>query len=76
MNVGAGFEISTKDLAGKIVELTGFRGRIVWDTTKPNGQPRRCLDTSRARELFGWEAETAFEDGLKETIDWYLREKL
>ncbi len=75
VNVGAGFEISMKDLAGRIIERTGFRGKIVWDTSKPNGQPRRRLDTSRARELFGWEAATAFEDGLKKTIDWYLREK-
>ncbi|GAH65117.1 unnamed protein product, partial [marine sediment metagenome] len=75
VNVGAGFEISTKALAEKIVELTGFRGRIVWDTTKPNGQPRRCLDTSRASELFGWEARTGFEDGLKKTIEWYLADK-
>ena len=74
VNIGAGFEISMKDLAEKIASLTGFQGRIVWDTSKPGGQPRRCLDTSRARELFGWEAGTAFEDGLRRTVDWYLAE--
>ena len=63
-----------KDLAEKITDLTGFRGRIVWDTSKPGGQPRRCLDTSRARELFGWEARTAFDDGLRKTIEWCLAE--
>ncbi len=74
VNLGAGFEITMKDLAGKIAELTRFPGEIVWDTSKPNGQPRRCLDTSRAREKFGWEARTAFDDGLKATVEWYLRE--
>jgi GDP-L-fucose synthase len=74
VNLGAGFEISMKDLAERIAELAGFSGEIVWDTSKPNGQPRRCLDTSRAREKFGWEARTAFDDGLKATVEWYLRE--
>jgi GDP-L-fucose synthase len=71
VNIGAGFEISIRDLTNLIVELSGFKGEIRWDTTKPNGQPRRCLDTSRARELFGFQAPTQFEDGLQQAIDWY-----
>lgn len=71
VNIGSGFEISIKDLVELIAELTGFRGRIVWDTTKPNGQPRRCLDTRRAWELFGFQAKTHFRDGLRRTIEWY-----
>ena len=73
INLGAGFEISIKDLAALIAELTGFRGRIVWDATKPNGQPRRCLDTSRAWERFGFRAKTDFHAGLRRTIDWYVQ---
>jgi GDP-L-fucose synthase len=72
INLGAGFEISIRDLAALIAELTGFRGRIVWDATKPNGQPRRCLDTSRAWERFGFRAKTDFREGLRHTIDWYV----
>ena len=72
VNIGAGFEISIKDLAELIAELTGFRGRIVWDTSKPNGQPRRCLDTSRAWELFAFRAQTDFREGLRRTIKWYI----
>ena len=71
VNIGAGFEISIKDLVGLIARLTGFRGRIVWDTTKPNGQPRRCLDTSRAEKAFGFKATTQFEEGLRRTVEWY-----
>jgi GDP-L-fucose synthase len=71
VNIGAGFEISIKDLAELIVELTGFKGRIAWDTSKPGGQPRRCLDTSRAEREFGFRAHTGFEEGLSRTIDWY-----
>jgi len=71
VNLGAGFEISVKDLVAKIVELTGFKGRIVWDTSKPDGQPRRMLDTSKAERYFGFKAKTTFDDGLKETIAWY-----
>jgi GDP-L-fucose synthase len=71
VNIGAGFEISIRDLAGLIAELTGFRGEIAWDTTKPNGQPRRCLDTTRAAELFGFRARTDFREGLRRTIAWY-----
>jgi GDP-L-fucose synthase len=71
VNIGSGFEISIKDLAEKIARMTGFEGDLVWDTSKPNGQPRRALDTSRAREKFGFRAKTDFEEGLQETIDWY-----
>ena len=71
VNIGAGFELSIKDLAELIVRLTGFRGTLQWDATKPDGQPRRCLDTARARELFGFVANTSFEEGLRETVEWY-----
>jgi len=71
VNLGAGREISIRDLATTIAEQTGYRGRLVWDATKPDGQPRRCLDTSRARERLGWAASTPFEDGLKRTIAWF-----
>jgi GDP-L-fucose synthase len=70
VNIGAGFEITIKDLAGVIARLTGFSGKINWDTSKPDGQPRRMLDTSRAAE-FGFKAKTHFEEGLKKTIEWY-----
>jgi GDP-L-fucose synthase len=73
VNIGAGFEISIKALAEKIAVLTGFTGRIAWDTTKPNGQPRRSLDVSRAERLFGFKAATGFDEGLKHTVEWYLR---
>lgn len=71
VNLGAGFEISIRDLAELIAELTGFTGRISWDTSKPGGQPRRMLDTSRARERFGFEAKVGFREGLQRTIAWY-----
>ncbi len=71
VNLGTGNEITIRDLAGLIANATGFRGEIVWDTTKPNGQPRRCLDTSRASDGFGFRAEASFEDGLRETVAWY-----
>jgi len=71
VNVGAGFEISIKALVELIAELTGFRGRVMWDTTKPNGQPRRSLDTSRAWEAFGFRARTPFREGLERTVAWY-----
>jgi len=71
VNIGAGFEISVKELVGLIAELTGFQGRVVWDTSKPNGQPRRSLDTSRALEAFGFRARTPFREGLERTIAWY-----
>jgi GDP-L-fucose synthase len=71
VNLGAGFEISIKDLVAKIIELTGFRGKVVWDTTKPDGQPRRMLDTGRAEKYFGFKAKTNFNEGLKRTVKWY-----
>lgn len=71
VNVGAGFEISIRDLANKIAELVGFRGQIVWDTSRPNGQPRRCLDTTRAEEKFGFRATVSLEEGLRRTLEWY-----
>jgi GDP-L-fucose synthase len=71
VNIGAGFEISIRDLVALIVELTGFNGRIVWDTTKPDGQPRRMLDTTRALAEFGFRARSNFREGLAKTIDWY-----
>ena len=72
VNLGSAFEISIKDLLETIARLTGFEGEIRWDSSKPNGQPRRKLDTSRAQELFGFKSQTTFEDGLKQTIDWYI----
>lgn len=71
VNIGAGFEISIRELVELIVELTGFKGRIVWDETKPDGQPRRMLNTTRAFEEFGFKAKTDFRNGLKKTIEWY-----
>jgi len=73
VNLGSGMEISIRDLAKTLQRITGFEGRIIWDSNHPNGQPRRCLDTSRARERFGFEAEIEFEDGLRETCEWYTR---
>jgi GDP-L-fucose synthase len=74
VNLGAGFEITIKDLAEKIQALVGFEGELVWNSDKPDGQPRRCLDTSRAKQRFGFEAEVGFDDGLARTIEWYRRE--
>lgn len=68
VNLGA-IKITIKNLVELIVKLTGFKGAITWDTTKPDGQPRRCLDTQKAEKLLGWKA--SFEEGLKQTIDWY-----
>ncbi|MFN3742122.1 MAG: GDP-L-fucose synthase family protein [Anaerolineales bacterium] len=76
VNLGSGYEISIKDLAELIVRLTGFQGKLIWDTTKPNGQPRRGLDVSRAKAYFGWEAKTPFEEGLRRTIEWYKLHRL
>ena len=73
VNLGAGFEIRIKDLAEMIADMTGFKGRLVWDTTQPDGQPRRCLDVARAAALFGFRARTSFEDGLRKTVDWYVQ---
>jgi GDP-L-fucose synthase len=71
VNIGAGFEITIKELAELIACLTGFEGRVVWDASKPDGQPRRCLDISRAEKEFGFRAQTTFEEGLRRTIEWY-----
>ena len=71
VNLGVGREITIRELVALITRLTGFEGEIAWDTSKPDGQPRRALDTSRARERFGFVAETSFEEGLRRTIDWY-----
>jgi GDP-L-fucose synthase len=72
VNLGSGMEISIHDLATMIAEMTGFSGKIIWDTSQPNGQPRRCLDVSKAAQEFGFRAETPFRDGLRKTIDWYI----
>jgi len=73
VNLGSGMEISIRDLANIIAEWTGFNGKIIWDTSKPNGQPRRCLDVARAEQEFGFRASTPFDTGLRKTIDWYLK---
>ncbi len=75
VNLGASREISIRDLVTVIAKLCGFTGRLTWDASKPDGQPRRCLDTSRAKELLGWEAKMPFEDGLRRTIAWYRAER-
>jgi GDP-L-fucose synthase len=71
VNLGAGKEISIRELAELVAEVVGFKGRITWDTSMPNGQPRRSIDASRARELFGFEAKTPLREGLERTIAWY-----
>jgi GDP-L-fucose synthase len=71
VNLGSGFEISIKDLTEMVIRLTGFQGSLTWDTSKPNGQPRRGLDVSLAREKFGWQARTSFQEGLIRTIEWF-----
>jgi GDP-L-fucose synthase len=76
VNLGAGFEISIRDLLQKIIELTGFKGRISWDTTKPDGQPRRMLDTGRAERYFVFKARTSLEEGLRKTVQWYKENML
>ncbi len=75
VNLGVGQEITIRDLVTLIVRFTGFIGEIRWDASKPDGQPRRALDTSRAREWFGFTARTSFEEGLRRTVDWYLAER-
>lgn len=72
VNLGSGMEISIRDLAERIAHLSGFTGHLVFDSTKPDGQPRRCVDTSRAASLFGFQASTTLEEGLKKTIAWYV----
>lgn len=71
INLGTGEEISIRDLAALIARETGFKGRFVWDTTKPNGQPRRCLDTTRAKELFGFQAKYRLREGIAKTVVWF-----
>ena len=72
VNLGSSLEVTIKNLADTIKSLTGFKGRITWDTSKPDGQPRRCLDVSRAKHFFNFTAEIPFDQGLKKTIDWWL----
>jgi GDP-L-fucose synthase len=74
VNVGSGQEITIRDLVGKVCDLCAFKGEVRWDATKPDGQPRRCLDTTRAKVAFGFEATTSLRDGLIETIAWYERQ--
>jgi GDP-L-fucose synthase len=78
VNLGSGYEISIKDLTEMVIRLTGFGGKLVWDTSKPNGQPRRGLDVTRAKEYFGWQAQVPFEEGMRRTIKWFKenREKI
>lgn len=71
VNPGAGFEITIKDLTTKIQRLTGCEGQVVWDASKPGGQPRRCLDTTRAMQAFGFKARMGFDEGLRQTIEWW-----
>lgn len=75
VNLGAGMEITIKDLVEKIREMTNFKGKVAWDSTKPDGQPRRCLDISRARDYFGFEAQITFDEGLSQTIQWWQDNK-
>jgi len=75
VNLGSGFEISIKDLIHLIADLTGYTGSFNWDTSKPNGQPRRRLDTNRAKNYFGFEAQMSFKEGLKRTVAWYQEHK-
>jgi GDP-L-fucose synthase len=76
VNLGAAREISIRDLAELVADVTGFEGRITWDETKPGGQPRRSVDASRARELFGFEARTPLRDGIERTVAWYRSARL
>ncbi len=71
VNLGSGYEISIKDLADTIVKMTGFQGKLIWQTDQPNGQPRRGLDVSRAKKLFGWSAQVPFEEGMRRTVEWF-----
>jgi GDP-L-fucose synthase len=75
VNLGSGYEISIKDLAEMICRMTGFKGKLIWDATKPNGQPRRGLDVSRAKEYFGWSAQVPFDVGMRRTIEWFKQNK-
>jgi GDP-L-fucose synthase len=73
VNIGTGIETRIRDLAGTIARLSGYEGEIVWDTSKPDGQPTRCLDVTRARELMGFEAQIGLEEGLRKTVEWFRR---
>jgi len=75
VNIGSGMEISIRNLVKKIAKLSGFQGSVTWDITKPDGQPRRCLDITRAKELFGFRAKTSFEDGLQRTLEWFVNHR-
>ncbi len=75
VNLGCGQEISIKDLVETITRCTGFEGRVVWDSSRPDGQPRRKLSTTRAKDYFGFQASTTFQEGLKRTVDWYLKNR-
>ena len=75
VNLGAGFEIKIRDLVPRVAKACHYEGEIVWDTSKPNGQPRRMLETSRAAREFGWTARISFEDGLKETVEWFEKSR-
>ncbi len=75
VNIGAGFEIAIKELVEKIAKITGFKGEIRWDSSKPDGQPRRCLDVSKAKKYFGFDAKMPFDEGLKATIKWYMENR-
>ena len=74
VNIGAGFEITIRELVEKIWRIMDLKGNVRWDTTKPDGQPRRCLDVSRAEKEFGFKAKTDFDEGLEKTISWYLNQ--
>jgi len=74
VNIGAGFEISIRDLAYTIKDIIEYNGEVVWDSTKPDGQPRRCLDTTKAEAEFGFKAKTSFDEGLRRTINWYIKD--
>ena len=73
INIGTGKEVKIKDLVTEISEQMGYEGEIIWQTDKPDGQPRRCLDTTKAKELLGFEAPTSFQEGLRNTITWFLK---
>lgn len=75
VNLGTGYEISIRDLVELICDVMAFQGELIWETDKPNGQPRRCLDIERARQAFGFEAQVDFRAGLKATVDWYRQQK-
>ena len=75
MNVGSSVEMTIADLVRAIARAVGFEGRVVWDTSKPNGQPRRKADTTRAEREFGFRSDTSFDDGLRRTVDWYVAER-